>query len=153
MGDADARADACAAPSAWPQTIGLCLTRLFLPLEDRVLTADVTAENAAWLTAHLGKPLEAVGREQLLAAIRRRHGAALLDEAIFGLARRFPELSAQQVITQDQAIALCLLLAVGVAALALAPLLTWRAFVFAMTIAFCFSGIFRGWLGVFVFLT
>jgi cellulose synthase/poly-beta-1,6-N-acetylglucosamine synthase-like glycosyltransferase len=146
MKDADARANACAAPFVWSQTVGLYLTRLFLPLEDRVLTADDTRENAAWLAAHLGKPLETVGRGQLLAAIRQRHGAALLDEAIYGLGRRFPELSAQQVVTQAQAVTLCLLLAAGVAALALAPLLTWRAFVIAMTIAFCFSGVFRGWL-------
>lgn len=85
MEDASPRGDAvCARPSA--DRVRLYLSRLFLPLESEVLVADVSAENLAWLSAHLGPcALRPVSREELLAAVRARHGAALLDNAVFGL--------------------------------------------------------------------
>ena len=142
MQDADVRT----APMAPP--LDLYLTRQFLPLEDRVLVADTTPENLGWLKAHLNKPMETVSRDELLAAVKRRHGAELLDQAVFGLARRFPELSAQRVLTRSQAVVLGAIALGFAAALAIAPLQAWQIFVALMTIAFCVSGVFRALLAL-----
>lgn len=124
--------------------VGLCLTRQFLPLDDCVLTADGSAENRAWLKAHLGpRPLRTVPRSQLLEQIRARHGAALRDQAVFGLARRFPELSAQTVVTRTQSVAACILAAVALAGFALSPVMVARVGIALLTLAFSASGVFR----------
>ncbi|HEY0267258.1 MAG TPA: glycosyltransferase [Rhizomicrobium sp.] len=137
---------ACASLDA---ALPLYLTRLFLPLDGAVLTADGTPENRAWLTAHLGPhPLRLVSRETLLAEITARHGAALLDEAVFGLARRFPDLSAQTVITRPQIFVLSLLTALGLAALAVAPVDAFRVLAALLSLAFAGAGTFRAVLAM-----
>jgi hypothetical protein len=131
-----------ARPSA--DLLRLYLTRLFLPLEDEVLVADGSVENRAWLAAHLGpSPWRLAPRDELLAELTARHGAALLDNAIFGLARRFAHLSAQTVITRAQSLVLCAIAAVLLAALAAAPWATLRTMVLLLSLAFSISGVFR----------
>jgi len=143
MEDASPRGDAaCARPSA--DRVRLYLSRLFLPLESEVLVADVSAENRAWLSAHLGScTLRAVSREELVAAVKARHGAALLDNAVFGLAHRFPQLSARTVITRAQSLALGTMAAFWLAVLVASPVTTVRITVTLLSLAFSLSGAFR----------
>lgn len=122
----------------------LRLARLFLPQEDCVLTADGSAENRAWLKAHLGdRPLRVIPRPDLLNRLRAADGAALRDQAIFGLARRFPELSAQTVVTRAQALVLGGMgLAVAGAILCDAAA-AWRMTAALLSVAFSASSAFR----------
>jgi cellulose synthase/poly-beta-1,6-N-acetylglucosamine synthase-like glycosyltransferase len=141
-GDASARA-----------MLALYLTRLFLPLEREILTADASAEGRAWLKAHLGagldaRPLRPVTREALQAEVVRRHGAALLDEAVFGLARRFPSLSAQTVMTRPQMIVLGTMAALALVALAISPVHAARIAVALLSLAFAGAGVFRAILAI-----
>jgi hypothetical protein len=88
--------DACSADVGRTDagTVALYLTRLFLPLENCILTADPSLANRLWLRAHLdARPLRVISRPALLAQLRLRFSAQLLDQAVFGLGRRFPELS------------------------------------------------------------
>jgi len=122
----------------------LRLARQFLPLDDCVLTADGSAENRAWLKAHLGKrPLRVVSRETLLEQIRGCHGTALRDQAVFGLSRRFPELSARTVVTRAQTMAFGVLGVAALAAFLLHPLAAVRACAALLSLAFGASGAFR----------
>jgi glycosyltransferase involved in cell wall biosynthesis len=122
----------------------LRLARLFLPYQDGVLTADGSAENRAWLAAHLGpRPVQLVGRDELLEQIKSRHAVELADQAVFGLARRFPELSAQRVITRAQGRVLCVLIAAALVALVCAPLVAARTAAALLSLAFAASGVFR----------
>jgi hypothetical protein len=124
--------------------LDLRLARQFLPLEDCVLTAETSAEIRAWLKAHLGEHrLHAVSRDTLLRHIRERHGAALRDQAIFGLARRFPELSAQTVITPAQLWVFGALAIGAVGAFAFHPLAAARICIALLSLAFAASGVFR----------
>jgi hypothetical protein len=119
MEDAKARENACT-PSVAPQ-IASYLTRLYLPLDDRVLTASPSPENCSWLQANLGKPIQVICRTELLAAIQDRYGASLLQDAVFGLARRFPDLSARTVVTRAQAAVLGLMAMTVLTPLVLRP--------------------------------
>jgi glycosyltransferase involved in cell wall biosynthesis len=143
MEDASPLGDAaCARRSA--DRVRLYLSRLFLPLESEVLIADVSAENRAWLSAHLGPcTLRVVSREELLAAVKARHGDALLDNAVFGLAHRFPQLSARTVITRAQSLALGTMAAFWLAVLVASPVMTARITVTLLSLAFSLSGAFR----------
>jgi cellulose synthase/poly-beta-1,6-N-acetylglucosamine synthase-like glycosyltransferase len=122
----------------------LCLTRLFLPCGSLILTADPSAENRAWLAARFpGRRIVTVSRACLLARLRDRLAPVLMEEAVFGLARRTPELSASRVLTAGQR-----LLAVGLAAGALLflwrdPTLLMRLLLAFLSIAFVASGLFR----------
>jgi hypothetical protein len=130
-------------------TLRLYLTRLFLPVDDGVLAADISPENRQWLKAHLGPvTIHPVSKAVLLAEIRTRHGAALLDAAVFGLARRFPQLSAQTVITRPQKAVLGALAAAGLAALALAPLPAFHVMIAVLSLAFAGAGLFRVTLAI-----
>ena len=143
MEDASPHGDAaCARLSA--DEVRLYLSRLFLPLESEVLVADVSAENLAWLSAHLGPcALCPVSREELVAAVKARHGAALLDDAVFGLAHRFPQLSARTVITRAQSLVLSAMAAFWLAVLIASPVTTARITVTLLSLAFSLSGAFR----------
>lgn len=120
-----------------------------MPLDGEILIADPSPENRRWLKAHLGdRPLRAVSRDELLATIAQRHGAALLDQAVFGLARRFPDLSAQTVMTRGQGRVLGTLVALAVAGLVLFPWPAWKLLVGLLSLAFGASGIFRTMLAM-----
>lgn len=132
------------------ETLRLYLSRLFLPLDEGVLVADPSAEGRAWLAAHLGpRPFHAVSRSDLLAQIKQRHDAQLLDEAVFGLARRFPQLSARTVITRPQMVALGAIGLVALCGLAFNPLWTVRMAMILLSLAFGLSGAFRVVLALF----
>jgi cellulose synthase/poly-beta-1,6-N-acetylglucosamine synthase-like glycosyltransferase len=124
--------------------LALHLTRLFLPLEHCILTADPSRENRLWLRRHLdARPVRAISRPALMAQLRLRYGARVLDQAVFGLGRRFPELSAQTVMTRGQGVVLCSL-AVATACFAILwPLAVLRVGVTVLSLAFAASGVFR----------
>jgi cellulose synthase/poly-beta-1,6-N-acetylglucosamine synthase-like glycosyltransferase len=143
MGDADAHADACGTPLAWRHAFG----HGFIRRQQERARAPVS-EIPALLDVYLNNPLPAVARARLLAAIRRRHGAALLDQAIHGLARRFPELSAQQVLSRPQAIAGILLGLMLLMAFVLSPSRTWLSMVWLLSLVFGLNGAFRTLLAV-----
>jgi hypothetical protein len=143
-------------PEGWVQNVratredlGLYLARLFLPVTEAdgtraVLCADLSAENRMWIRAYTGGlPLRAVSPQEISATLCQHFGPALLDEAVFGLARRTPELSAQTVVTRRQTVTLALL------GLMLAGLLAWhtaaagRAVVLVLSLAYIASGLFR----------
>jgi hypothetical protein len=128
------------------------LTRLFLPWRRTsggviAATADGSAENRAWLAARHGVAvLFELPRAEMLDLLTAQFGPALLDDAIHGLARRQPALSAHRVITRRQALVFALLGAGLAAAFILSPLLAIRVLVALMSMAFFISAIFRGWL-------
>ena len=134
--------------------LGLYLTRLFLPASEAdgskvLLCADLSAENRAWLKVYAGGiPLKAVPREDLLAAVRARFDPALLDDAVFSLARRTPELSAQTVITRGQGVAFALLALLLAAALFLRPAATGHVVMVFLSLAYIASGLFRASLAL-----
>ncbi|HEU0163109.1 MAG TPA: glycosyltransferase [Rhizomicrobium sp.] len=138
--------DAHGTPSG---SLGLCLQRLFLRDGDTVLIADLSAENMDWVRSHTGcRSLTPVARDTLLAMIEARHSAALLDEAVHGLGRRFPALSAQTVVTREQGIVFCLAAVLALIALALSPGHTVELLVTLLSLAFAASGIFRALLAL-----
>jgi len=97
----------------------LCMRRLFLPVAHTdgslvILCADNSAENLSWLrAAYRSATIIQTPRAQLLAELSDRFGAALADDAVNGLARRTPSLSAKTVATGKQIFALAILAAIG----------------------------------------
>jgi hypothetical protein len=128
-----------------------CLARLYLPRDDAIITADPSPENLAWLrAAYPGRTLRFSDADALRAAILAGHGEDLKQEAVEGLARRLPELSARQVITRPQAVLLLLLGAGFVAGLLAWPQVLLRGAIMLLSVAFVASGLFRAllaWLG------
>ena len=138
------------APAASAQTLQLYLSRLFLPLDGGVLAVAPSVEGRAWLSAHLGPvPVQVVSHAELLGQIKQRHDAQLLDEAVFGLERRFPQLSARTVITGKQAVFLSLLSGMLLAGLVFYPLVVARAVMVALSVAFGLASAFRVLLALF----
>ena len=148
MGDADAHAGACAPPVAWRRPFGLHSDRRFLPRNDHEPIAGAAPEDTGLLAIYRNTVLAAAARAELLTAIRRRHGAALLDQAIHGLARRFPELSAQRVLSRPQVAVGILLGLLLLAALVLSPSRTWLVLVWTLSLAFGLNGAFRALLAL-----
>lgn len=142
--------DACA-PRGDP---ALYLTRLFLPVTEAdgtraLLCADLSAENRAWLKAHAGAlPIRPVPRDALVAAIKASFDAGLLDEAIFCLSRRNPELSAQTVVTRGQRVIFALGAVLLAATFLFYPAGTGRAVMMALSAAYAASGLFRASLAL-----
>jgi hypothetical protein len=128
-----------------------CLARLYLAHDDEIVIADPSRESRAWFKgAYPGKSLRVVPAAQVRAAILERHGEDLRHEAVEGLARRLPELSARQVLTPRQALLLLLLGTGLLAALLLWPLALLRGMILALSAAFVASGLFRAllaWVG------
>lgn len=128
-----------------------CLGRLYLRQGGEVLAADLSPENRAWLSAaYPGLPLCRAEPESLRAAILDRHETALRDEAVNGLGRRLPELSARRVVTRGQAMVFALLGAALLAAFILWPLASLRALLLLLSAALVASGLFRAllaWIG------
>ncbi len=128
-----------------------CLVRLY-HCDGRVIrTADSSAENCAWLRArHRGLSLQFVSAADVRAAILATQQSALITEAVYGLARRLPHLSARHVLSRGQKIVF-LLLAVGLLLCVLRwPLATLQALTAFLAFAFVVSGLFRvglAWLG------
>src|ERR1700733_7974352 len=88
--------------------LDLYLARRFLPLGDGTIAlADWGAGNLAWLRdAFPGIEFVCLTRTELNAAIVRRFGARLTQDAIHALDRRTPLLSARRVVTGRQAVVL-----------------------------------------------
>ena len=141
-------ANISAARLAPPPGIDLYLARQVLPLEDRVLTVEAVGGQAFWSAAYAGMQVEQVSRARFLAEFKHRHGAVLLDQAIHGLARRFPDLSAQRVLTWPQAVVGVLLVLLFLVPLAISPLRTWHVLVVLLSLAFAINSIFRAVLAL-----
>ncbi len=130
------------------------LARLFLPTRDAdggrvILCADQTAENQAWLRAYAGHaPIKVVSRTELLATLGARFDQVLLDDAIFCLARRWPELSAQTVITSGQVTTFALLAMLLILASIFHPVAAWRVSTLMLSLACMASGLFRASLAI-----
>lgn len=131
-----------------------CLGRLYLPLDDAILTADPSPENQAWLkAAYPGRALRRTDADSLRVAILERHGEDLKHEAVEGLARRLPGLSARPVLTRTQSVLLLLLGAGLLAALVCWPRASLHGSIMLLSAAFVASGLFRAllawlaWLG------
>jgi hypothetical protein len=116
-----------------------------------VLAADLGPENRAWLAAsYPGLRLRRVTPARLRALTLDRHKAALCDEAVNGLARRLPELSARRVVSPGQAAVFLLLGALSLAAFLLRPLASLHGLLLLLSAAFVASGLFRAllaWIG------
>ncbi len=128
-----------------------CLARRYLKEDGGVLTADASPENRAWLAARFpGHSLRLAPAAEVEAAILSVHGDSLRREAVEGLARRMPELSAHIVVTKVQG---WLLIALGVLLLVLmfvSPAATLSFLVLSLSAAFVASGLFRAalaWIG------
>lgn len=120
------------------------LSRLVLRRDHDVLAADLCDESRGWIVAcHGGVPLIEVSRAQFTAEVRAELGPRLLDEAVSGLERRFPHLSARRVVTPGQIVffvIVALMLALGLA-FAAASLLRFATI--ALSLLFVVSGAFR----------
>lgn len=128
-----------------------CLARQYHCDGHAVRTADAAAENCAWLRArHPGLPLQIVTPEVVRTAILATQQHALTDEAIHGLARRMPELSARQVLSHGQKIVFLFLAAALLGSVCLWPLGMLQAITVLLALAFVISGLFRAalaWAG------
>jgi len=133
------------------QKAAACLGRLHLCRGGEVLTADLSPENRAWLSAaYPGLSLRRAEPESLRTAILDRHETALRDEAVNGLGRRLPALSARRVVTRGQAMAFALLGGLLLAAFILWPLASLQALLLLLSAALVASGLFRAllaWIG------
>jgi cellulose synthase/poly-beta-1,6-N-acetylglucosamine synthase-like glycosyltransferase len=124
------------------EELDLFLRRRFLPLgRDGSVTvvalADASPENMAWLRAAYGDMrCIAVPGPLLTAEIRRRFDERLTDDAVLGLARGAPALSARRVVTPRQAAALLLFGSLVLMGSIFRPLETLRALIIAMSIIF-----------------
>lgn len=125
------------------------LERLFLPSDDKILVADLSCENLGWLRAfYPGVAIEPVAPRVLLDEARRRFGPALLEEAVGGLARRQPQLSARQILSNAQAAVLIWGLLLGMVLFAAAPLATLRMVTALLSLGFVAGGLFRAMLAL-----
>ncbi len=128
-----------------------CLARRYHCDGQSVLVADGSAENCAWLAARFpGLPLRPSTDAAVRAAIIAAHGAALQQEAVEGLKRRFPELSAHRVLTRGQGVGLSALGASVLTLLVLWPAQVLVLLAFFLSAAFVASGLFRAalaWIG------
>jgi len=128
-----------------------CPARRYLYDGGCVLTADGSGENRAWLRARFpGRPIHIASAPEVEAAILSAHGATLRQEAVEGLARRMPELSARRVVTPGQArllLGACLFLPAG---LLLWPHMLLQGLTLFLALLFVLSGLFRvllAWVG------
>jgi hypothetical protein len=124
-----------------------CLARQYHCDGFVVRTANPSAENCAWLRArHPGLMLQFVSVAEVRAAILATQQAALTAEAVYGLARRLPELSARHVLSRAQQIVFLLLAAALLLCALLWPLATLQAVTALLALAFVLSGLFRAGL-------
>ena len=135
---------------SWVET-ALCLRRLFLPPDSEgvVVTADATAENRAFLKALFpAARIRPAPKAEVLAALTARFTEAISDEAVWGLARRMPALSARHVLTPGQHRLLWSLGIVLAVALYAAPQAALNAIFAMLTLGFLASALFRGLLAL-----
>lgn len=129
--------------------VALYLTRLFLPVTGpggarEILFADDTPENLSWLKAYAGGvPLRRVARDELLDLLRARFNSWIVDEAVFGLARRTPELSARVVVTPGQKILFLFLALVMAVVLIVSPGAMAYLAALLLSLAYIASSLFR----------
>lgn len=104
------------------------------------------------MTAHYGRALRlnAVSKQAFWNALAARFRAHLLDTAVQDLARRYPEFSAQRVITRGQACILIAIPALLVLALYAMPVAANAALLSVLTLGYLANACFRVvlvWLG------
>jgi cellulose synthase/poly-beta-1,6-N-acetylglucosamine synthase-like glycosyltransferase len=127
-----------------------CARRLYLPLVDddgrcSVTTADVGAENLAWLRAtYPGARIAGNGRRQLFEQFESECGAQIAEDAVHALARSSPSLSARTVLTSAQAALFGFLAILMASAFAAWRQDAFRDFAFLTSAAFLAGTVFRG---------
>ena len=130
--------------------LDLYLARRFLPLGDGTIAlADWSAQNLAWLRAAFPRAeFVCLTRTELNAAIVRRFGARLTEDAIHALDRRTPLLSARRVVTARQAALLSAAAAVLLVLACARPALLVQGLVGLMSVLFLLSVFFRALLAL-----
>jgi hypothetical protein len=128
-----------------------CLARQYHCDGQALLTADASAENLCWLRArHPGLPVRKISPDALRAAILAAHGDTLKQEAVEGLARRLPDLSARRVLTGTQKLFFATV-AVALVVMAWAwPQVLLQGVTALLALAFVLAGLFRvalAWIG------
>lgn len=126
--------DARATPPVWPQTPGFGFFRSSRAPAGHIPATTALAQNPR--AARLHK----------LARTKAR--AELLDDATYGLARRFPELSAQRVLSRPQATVFTVMAVLLLAALAFFPSRSWQVMVMLLSLAFGVNAAFRALLAL-----
>ncbi len=128
-----------------------CLARRYVCDGDGVMTADASPENRAWLAARFpGHKLRLAPAAEVKAAILSAHGDSLRREAVEGLSRRMPELSAHIVVTPVQGWLLAVLALLQVGLVLLSPVASLSFLALFLSAAFIISGLFRAalaWIG------
>lgn len=130
------------------------LRRLVLPMRgedgnEAIATADGGAENRAWIRANYGaSPIRIVSQAVLVSKLVERFGHLLTEQAVFGLARACPDLSAFRVVTGRQGAAFAVLMGLAAFAMASHPLETSQALVAAASLLFWTIVLFRACLAL-----
>jgi hypothetical protein len=120
------------------------LSRRILARSDTVIMAEPNPESRAWAELHYpGRRVEQVCPARFNELVREDLGPRLLDEAVDGLERRFPELSARRVMTRAQVILFTVLAVSLLAGLIWNPSLLLRAVTLFLSVLFIASGLFR----------
>ena len=139
---------------ATPGELDRYLARQFLPWrgEDQrllITTADISAENRAWLRAAYGDPqIVAVSPSDLDKEIARRFRGELCECAVHGLFRKSPKLSAHRIVTRPQGGLFAVVAFVVACACCLWPFTIERGLVTAMSAGFAVSAAFRAALAL-----
>jgi len=133
------------------------LARQFLPwcrVGERLViaTADMSAENLAWIgAAYKGAHIAAMAPSDLRATITRRFCDRLSEDAVYGLLSKKPHLSACAIVTRNQAVVLCATGVVVAIACSVWPHAIVQILVAFMSVGFAVSTLFRAvlaWLGL-----
>jgi len=133
------------------------LARQFLPWCSAgkrlvIATADMSAENVAWIgAAYGGAQIAAIAPSDLRAAIIRRFHNRLSEDAVYGLLSKKPHLSARTVVTRNQAVVLSAIGIAVVIACSAWPFAIVQTLVVLMSVGFAISALFRtalAWLGL-----
>jgi cellulose synthase/poly-beta-1,6-N-acetylglucosamine synthase-like glycosyltransferase len=144
----------CLAPDG--EQHGFCPARLNLQVptpggRPLIETADVSLENLAWLRAAYPQArIVATTSTHLFSRAEARFGARIADDAVHGLARMHPSLSARTVLTRVQGLLIGAMAIMSALFFALSPLEAFRTLVGLTTIGFITGAVFRvllAWIG------
>ena len=136
--------------------LDLCLRRLYLPICSadglpNILAADNSPENISWLhSAYPHASVFEVSKPRLLAEFSHRFAARIADEAVNGLARSSPSLSARTVMTGAQALSFGMIASIAVAASLIWPNNACGVLAGLLSVGFVGGTLFRAalaWIG------
>ncbi len=154
MIDAGQSLGAAGRSCASPDQLDLYLTRQFLPWRDEgerllITCADASAENRAWLRAAYDDPqIVTVSASELNKEIARRFRGQLCDNAVHGLLRQSPKLSAHCIVTRVQGMLLAMAALILASACCFWPFAIEKGLVTVMSAGFALSAAFRAALAL-----